>query len=140
VVDDERDVRMVLAASLAERGHLVFEAEDGPAAVACLERSTRVDALVTDLAMPGGMDGLALLREARQRRPGLPGLLVTGHVGDAAPEALAEATRSGPFAVLRKPVSAEAVEAELVGLLQRARAGKAAAGRLASDAPAPAGP
>lgn len=120
VVDDEAAVRTVLAAGLADRGHAVTEAEDGPAALALLDAGLAVDALVTDLAMPGGMDGLALVRAARQRRPGLPALVVTGHVGDAAQGVLEEAAGTGPFAVLRKPVSVEAVEAQLAALVRSA--------------------
>ena len=122
VVDDEDAVRTVLTAGLAERGHAVSEAGGGAAALARLDAGATVDVLVTDLAMPGGMDGLALLREARLRRPGLPAVLVTGHVGDATRSALEEAARGGPFAVLRKPVTAEAVEAQVALLLQPAAA------------------
>jgi hypothetical protein len=49
-------------------------------------------------------------------------VLVTGHVGDATRSALEEAARGGPFAVLRKPVTAEAVEAQVALLLQPAAA------------------
>lgn len=120
VVDDEAEVRAVLAAGLAEQGHVVAEAEDGAAALARLDEGVPVQALVTDLAMPGGMDGLALVRLARRRRPGLPAVLVTGHVGDAGRFALEEAAGSGPFAILRKPVSIEAVAAQVTLLLEEA--------------------
>jgi CheY-like chemotaxis protein len=121
LVDDEPGVRAVLAAALEERGHAVLEAADAAAALARLDAGEAVEALVTDLSMPGGADGLALVREARRRRPGLPAILITGHVGDATPEALAEAAGSGPFAVLRKPASAETVEAQLALLAEGAR-------------------
>ena len=121
VVDDEPGVRSVLASALGDNGHLVAEAEDGRSAMAAIEGGAPLDALVTDLAMPGGMDGLALIREARRRRPGLPAVLVTGHVGDATRGALAEAAGTGPFAILRKPIAAEAVEAQVAVLLQDAR-------------------
>ncbi len=78
-----------------------------------------MDALVTDLAMPGGMDGLALIEEARRHRPGLPALLVTGHVGDAPGQALERAASGGPFALMRKPVTPVAVEAQVAALLRR---------------------
>jgi signal transduction histidine kinase/CheY-like chemotaxis protein len=117
VVDDEPGVRMLLATAMSEFGHCVEEAEDGAAALGRLDLGIPVSALVTDLAMPGGMDGLALIREARKRRPGLPAVLVTGHLGDATHGALEEAAGSGPLAVLRKPVSPEAVEAQIAVLL-----------------------
>ncbi len=124
VVDDEAGVRAVLCAALAERGHAVAEAGSAAPALARFDAGggRPVDALVTDLVMPGGMDGLALIREARRRRPGLPAVLITGHVGDAVRGTLEEAAVTGPFAVLRKPVSPEALEAQVAALL-RGRAG-----------------
>ncbi|MFC7543990.1 response regulator [Siccirubricoccus deserti] len=68
VVDDEPMVRATLAAELSARGWHVIEAAGPVAALMRLEASDRLDLLVTDLAMPG-MNGLALLHEARQRRP-----------------------------------------------------------------------
>ena len=99
VVDDDAGVRAVLCAALAERGHAVAEAGSAAPALARLdaEGGRPVDALVTDLAMPGGMDGLPLIREAQRRRPGLPAVLVTGHVGDAVHGAFEEAAGTGPF-------------------------------------------
>ncbi|RYJ04451.1 MAG: PAS domain S-box protein [Acetobacteraceae bacterium] len=117
LVDDEPGVRATLAAALTDQGHAVTEAEDALAALAKLDLGIAVEVLVTDLAMPGGMDGLALLREVRLRRPGLPALLITGHTGDAAWNALQEAVGTGPFAMLRKPASAEAISAQLAALL-----------------------
>jgi CheY-like chemotaxis protein len=122
VVDDEAGVRAVLSDALAERGHTVSQADSAASALEMIRADKPVDALVTDLAMPGGMDGLGLIREARRRRPGLPAVLVTGHVGDAVRGALEEAAGTGPFAVLCKPVSPEALEAQ-VGALLRGRTG-----------------
>jgi CheY-like chemotaxis protein len=124
VVDDDAGVRAVLCAALAGRGHAVAEAGSAAPAPARLdaEGARPVDAPVTGLAMPGGMNGLPLIREARRRRPGLPAVLVTGHVCDAVHGAFEEAAGTGPFAVLRKPVSPEAVEAQVAALL-RGRAG-----------------
>lgn len=117
LVDDEESVRTVLAEAMSESGHRVTQAEDAAAALMALDEGTDADVLVTDLSMPGGMDGLLLIREARNRRPGLPAVLVTGHSGDAAREALQAAAGNGPFAVLRKPVSVEAVEAQIASML-----------------------
>jgi PAS domain S-box-containing protein len=117
LVDDEPGVRATVAAALADRGHRITEAEDAFGALARLDTGAAVEVLVTDLSMPGGMDGLALVREARRRRPGLPALLITGHAGEAAQGALQEAVGTGPFAVLRKPASAEAVGAQVAALL-----------------------
>jgi PAS domain S-box-containing protein len=126
VVDDDPGVRAIMAAALEDRGHAVLAAPGGAEALAAIERGVQPDALVTDLAMPGGLDGLDLIREARRRRPGLPAVLVTGHIGDATQGALEEAGAAGHFVVLTKPVSPEAVEARLTELLRKAGAERAA--------------
>ncbi|MGG5811744.1 PAS domain S-box protein [Falsiroseomonas sp. CW058] len=128
VVEDDADVRAVLAAELAERGYAVTEAPDGPSALALVDGGLAIDALVTDFAMPGGMDGLALVVAVRQRRRRLPAVLVTGHAGDAAPAAVDAVDRSGPFALLRKPARGDALAERLALVLRRASIGIAAAG------------
>jgi CheY-like chemotaxis protein len=120
LVDDEHGVRTVIAMALADRGHTVAEAEDGATALARLDAGVAVDVLVTDLAMPGGMDGLALIREARRRRPNLPAVLITGHMGDASQDILRAVVETGPFAMLRKPASVDAVEAQVAAMAQPA--------------------
>ncbi|TCZ53887.1 ATP-binding protein [Roseicella aquatilis] len=118
LVDDEPSVRAVMAAALADGGHHVAEAPDGRSALDLLEGGLCPDVLVTDLAMPGGMDGLTLVREARRLRPGLPAVLITGHTGDAIRSELEEAAGSGPFALLRKPARAEAIAAHVAAFIE----------------------
>lgn len=120
LVDDEAPIRNVMAEAMSEGGHAVTVAKDAATALAALDSGVAADVLVTDLSMPGGMDGLGLIREARGRRPGLPAVLVTGHSGDAAREALRAAASDAPFAVLRKPVSVEAMEVQITSLLAAA--------------------
>ena len=120
VVDDEPQVRTLLAAALREHGHEVEETHDGPTALARLDRPG-IDLLVTDLAMPG-MDGLELLREARKRQAGLPGLLVTGYAGDADAGEFAAAVGDGPLMLLRKPVDPEELADRVAALLHIASA------------------
>ena len=117
LVDDEQLVRDTMAAELAERGWQVEQVADAATALARL-RENPPDLLVTDLAMPG-MNGLALIRAARQEVPGLPAVLLTGFLGDgaAAQAALAEAMRDGPFALLRKPIDTRDLAARAEALL-----------------------
>src|SRR5689334_21362174 len=68
LVDDEPAVRVILAQELVEAGFDVVDAADGAAALVLLDRPVPVDLLVSDLAMTG-MDGVALIREARRRCP-----------------------------------------------------------------------
>jgi PAS domain S-box-containing protein len=80
VVEDDALVRAALAATLRDLGYGTVEAQDADAALAVLESGAAVDVVLTDLTMPGSMDGLGFARIARARRPGLPVVLITGHL------------------------------------------------------------
>ncbi len=69
----------------------------------CWMRANSADALVSDLSMPG-MDGVALIRAAQERRPHMPAILLTGYAGDVTAFAVGK-TFKGPFSLLRKPIS-----------------------------------
>ncbi|MDO9712174.1 ATP-binding protein [Paracraurococcus lichenis] len=128
LVEDEPQVREVLAAGLAEHGFRVEAAPDGAAAVAMLQAGLRPEAVLTDLAMPGGLDGLAMLRELRRILPRLPAVLLTGHAEEAAPEQVPDADRAGPFALLRKPAGPELLAARLAAVIGQAERQRAPAG------------
>ncbi len=100
-MDDEPDVREIAADMLTDAGHYVRAAASGAEALALLAAAP-ADALVVDLAMPG-ISGPELARQARALHPGLPVLLLTGHV-DTLPW-LPEAS----LPVLRKPYSQSAL-------------------------------
>jgi CheY-like chemotaxis protein len=102
LVDDEDVLRELLAEQLADEGYTLLTASGGAEAIALLDNGEAVDVLVSDYAMPGA-DGLAVIRAAQQRRPGLPAVLLTGYAGDGAALALAANVRGG-FALLHKPV------------------------------------
>ena len=78
VVDDDPTVREVTAGFMAELGHEVLEAADGPAALRLLEEEPGVRLMVADFAMPR-MNGAELSERARALRPGLLVLVVTGY-------------------------------------------------------------
>jgi PAS domain S-box-containing protein len=101
VVEDNADVRAMVAAQVRSLGYRVVEAESGDAALALLEaRSQEFDLVITDIVMPGKVDGLALARIARERWPRLAMLLTTGfaHVIEGVGEG-----KAADFGVLRKP-------------------------------------
>ncbi|MDT7952074.1 MAG: response regulator [Acetobacteraceae bacterium] len=79
VVDDEPSIRMLIADVLTDLGYAAIEAEDGAAGLKVLQSQTRVDLLVTDMTLPGGMNGRQLTEAARKVRPGLPVLFITGY-------------------------------------------------------------
>ena len=78
VVDDNADVREVAVSGLESLGYRMLTAENGPAALEMLGRAEPVDLLLVDMAMPG-MNGVELIGKARERRPSLRAMLVTGY-------------------------------------------------------------
>jgi CheY-like chemotaxis protein len=84
IVDDEPTVRMLMSDVLAEAGYAVLDAQDGPAAVRILQSDKRIDLLITDVGLPGGMNGRQVADAARSTRPGLKVLFVTGFAENAA--------------------------------------------------------
>lgn len=83
LVDDEPLIRMVAFEVLTELGYHVIEAGDGPEAMRTILSQKRIDLLVTDVGLPNGMNGRQLADSARQRRPGLQVLFVTGYAENA---------------------------------------------------------
>jgi two-component system response regulator HydG len=122
VVDDDESARVGLGALLEQEGFQVVLAEDGLAGLARV-RESAPDALVTDLHMPG-MDGLELLRRARQVLPELIVVLVTAS-SDVEPAVLA--MKEGAEHYLTKPVRLD----ELLVVLHRALEGRRLRGEAA---------
>jgi PAS domain S-box-containing protein len=79
VVDDEPSVRMLVAEVLEDLGYTALEAEDSAAGLRLLESGARIDLLVTDVGLPGGMNGRQMADAARVRRPDLKVLFITGY-------------------------------------------------------------
>jgi len=106
LVEDQEEVGDLAEAILADAGHRVLRAPDGPAALAVLagDDGRAVSLLFSDVMMPGGMSGLDLAREARALRPGLPVLLTTGYAQAAIGLRGGEADSGRPeFPFLDKP-------------------------------------
>ena len=83
VVDDDDLVRETLAEQLEDLGFKTIMASSGSEAVALIQSGVSLDALVSDLSMPG-MSGVATIQRVRTLRPGLPCFLLTGYVGERA--------------------------------------------------------
>ncbi|MCW1382350.1 response regulator [Novosphingobium sp. KCTC 2891] len=79
VVDDEPTVRLLLTEALEALGYACIEASDGPEALALLDNDQPIDLLVTDVGLPGGLNGRQVADAARRTRPGLKVLFVTGY-------------------------------------------------------------
>lgn len=84
VVDDEATIRMLVAETLNEAQYSVLEAGDGPTALKILQSDARIDLMITDVGLPGGMNGRQLADAARHSRPGLKVLFITGYAENAA--------------------------------------------------------
>jgi two-component system response regulator FlrC len=104
VVDDEEGIREFIADALEDDSHDVTRAADALEALRHLQASA-FDLLVTDLRMPGALDGMDLLRKARAETPEMEVIVLTAHgtVGLAV-----EAMKLGAFDFLQKPVSGPA--------------------------------
>jgi CheY-like chemotaxis protein len=105
IVDDNDDSLEMLGALLRACGAYVLQARNAGAAIAYVDTQENIDAVVTDLAMPG-MDGVELVRQLRQRRPmrAIPAIAVTGFY-----ESYMDTASVAFDAFLRKPVDVDAL-------------------------------
>ena len=83
VVEDEPVVRMLIGEVLRELDYDVIEAGDGAEALRVLQSKQRVDLLVTDIGLPGGMNGRQVADAAQVHRPHLKALFITGYAESA---------------------------------------------------------
>jgi CheY-like chemotaxis protein len=95
LVEDNPDVATASIGLLEQLGYSVLWVSDAEAALKAIDRNG-IDLVVSDIVMPGIMDGLGLARSIKQRHPGLPILLATGY------SEAAQGARSD-FPILRKP-------------------------------------
>jgi signal transduction histidine kinase/CheY-like chemotaxis protein len=113
LVDDNEAVRGTTAAYLRECGLPVIEAQDAAQALGILQ-TVQVEAVASDIIMPGEMDGIALAEAIKARWPSLPVLLVSGYSGRAA-----DAQARG-FSVVNKPYSLPDLERRLRAMVEAA--------------------
>ncbi|WP_442963979.1 PAS domain S-box protein [Pseudomonas sp. MM211] len=84
VVDDEPTVRMLLTDVLSDLGYTVVEAADSVAGLKVLRSNVQIDLLITDVGLPGGMNGRQMADAGREIRPNLKTLFITGYAENAA--------------------------------------------------------
>jgi PAS domain S-box-containing protein len=114
VVEDEPALRMVIRDVLADRGYMVLEADNGRSGLIVVESSARIDLLITDVGLPGGMNGRQLADAARQLRRSLKVLFITGYAESAA----AGSGRMEPgMEIMTKPFAVDALEARVQGMI-----------------------
>jgi PAS domain S-box-containing protein len=83
VVDDEPTIRMLVVEVAEELGYDVVEAFDGPSAMRILQANGGIDLLITDVGLPGGMNGRQVADAALSMIPDLKVLFITGYAENA---------------------------------------------------------
>ncbi len=108
VVEDNPDVRAVAVARLKRLGYKVMEAETAADAIRQLNKALEIDAVFSDVVMPGGQSGFDLARWLASNKPNLALLLTSGFSEDVMP-----GPDSDHLQVLRKPYTQKELEIEL---------------------------
>jgi nitrogen-specific signal transduction histidine kinase/CheY-like chemotaxis protein len=117
VVEDDPQVNQLAVEALEERGYQVLSAPDGATALQLLEEA-QIDLLLTDVVLPGGMNGRQLSEEILRLRPGIKVLYVTGYTRNA----IIHQGRLDPdIELLTKPFTAEALTRKIRQILDGAR-------------------
>ena len=83
VVDDEPTLRMLVSDVLQQLGYIAIEAADGPAGLRVLQSDARIDLMISDVGLPGGMNGRQVAEAGQALRPGLKVLFITGYAENA---------------------------------------------------------
>ena len=97
IVEDEILIRMLLADALRQADFEVIEAANGDEALSVLHTSPDPDVLVTDVRMPGSVDGFELAAYVRRTKPGLKVIITSGHAGPDGAIGLADAFLAKPY-------------------------------------------
>jgi CheY-like chemotaxis protein len=97
IVEDEVLIRMMLSEALRHQGYQVIEAANADEALSVLHTSPDPDILVTDVRMPGSVDGFALAAYVRRTKPHLKVIITSGHAGPDGAIGLADAFLPKPY-------------------------------------------
>jgi signal transduction histidine kinase/ActR/RegA family two-component response regulator len=115
VVDDEPSVRMLVTDILEDLGYTAIEAGDSAAGLKVLQSNVRIDLLVTDVGLPGGMNGRQMADAARVSRPDLKVLFITGYAENAF---LGDGHLASGMAVMTKPFPIETMAARMRSMIE----------------------
>jgi PAS domain S-box-containing protein len=117
IIDDEPSVRMLVTEVLEGLGYAAIEAADGVSGLRVLQSDVRIDLLITDVGLPGGMNGRQMAEVARQSRPKLRVLFITGYAENAA---IGHGHLEPGMHVLTKPFSIEALAGRVKSIIAAA--------------------
>ena len=115
VVDDEASLRMLIVEVLQEYGYETLEAGDGAEALRWLREGRRIDLLVTDVGLPGGMNGRQVADAARGELPDLQVLFITGYAESAL---LGNGTLDTGMHIMAKPFEIDALARRVKDLIE----------------------
>jgi CheY-like chemotaxis protein len=116
VIDDEPTVRMLIVEVLQDNGYAAIEAGDGPAGLKVLQSDSRIDLLITDVGLPGGLNGRQVADAARLTRPNLKVLFITGYAENAA---VGNGRLDPGMEVITKPFSMSGLGSRIRDLIER---------------------
>ncbi|MFK3971556.1 PAS domain-containing protein [Pseudomonas sp. NPDC087358] len=114
IVDDEPTVRMLLTDILSDQGYTLIEAADSVAGLKVLRSDVHIDLLITDVGLPGGMNGRQMFDAGREVRPDLKTLFITGYAQNAA---IGDGHLGAGMWVLTKPFAVDALTARVRELM-----------------------
>jgi PAS domain S-box-containing protein len=117
VVDDEPTIRMLIADTLGELGYRAIEAADAASGLKVLESDAKIDLLISDVGLPGGMSGKDMVDAARISRPKIKVLFITGYADNAA---ITNGHLDPGVQVMSKPFSMEKLAARIRSIIEEA--------------------
>jgi DNA-binding NtrC family response regulator len=111
LIEDEGLIRMATAAMLEDAGYRVREAMNADEALVALDADSHIDVLITDVQMPGKIDGLKLVEIITSKYPHILSLVTSGRAS------LNEARECGAKKFLTKPYTASAIQSAVEAVL-----------------------
>ena len=116
IVDDEPTIRMLIAEVLADFGYAGIEASDGPTGLKVLQTAAKIDLLITDVGLRGGLNGRQLADAARVAQPNLKVLFITGYAENAV---MGNGHLAVGMQVLTKPFAMDVLARRIREMLER---------------------
>jgi PAS domain S-box-containing protein len=122
IIDDEPTIRILISESLHDLGYIAIEAADGSSGLGILQSSARIDLLITDIGLPGRLNGRQLAGQARRSRPDLKVLFITGYPINAA---ISNGHLEPGMAVLTKPFAIDTLASKIKAIMEQDQLGPA---------------
>lgn len=114
IVDDEEPIRNVLSASLQDEGYIVETANNGEKALRMMEEF-KPEVVLLDIWMPGRLDGVEVLQEAKKTNPDLDFIIMSGH---GTIETAVKTTKYGAWDFVEKPLSIEKILISIKNIIE----------------------